>query len=144
MEVHPIQFTLYLDDKDITAPFKVSDLFICKNTLFSFTEIELEVEMNCNRISIMKEKMKLNDYIFNIGDKPYLQEKQRYIIKARACSGCNELKYVNQRVRNVLIVTGMTTYVSHGIIWSGVSLPSVGVCFLLHSYSHFLPISATL
>ena len=116
VEVHPIQFTLYLDGKDITTPFKVSDLFLCKNSLYSFTEIELEVEINCKKISMMKEKIKLNDYILNIGDKPYLKENQRYIVKARACSGFNELKYVNQRVRNVLIVTGMTTYVSHDVI----------------------------
>ncbi|CAG2191093.1 unnamed protein product [Mytilus edulis] len=113
IEVSPVSFTLYIDGNKMITPIKLSDLFICKNSKYSFSELELDVEIRWgprNREETYNAHLKMNDYIFNSDDKPHFCESQRYLVKARPLlikkdEECSQNEN-RSRWRNILVVTG--------------------------------------
>lgn len=113
IEVSPVSFTLYIEGNKMIKPIQLSELFICKNSKYSFPELELDVEIRWgprNREEIYKAQLKLNDNIFNIDEKPHFCEYQRYLVKARPLlintdEVCSQ-KENRLRWSNILVVTG--------------------------------------
>ncbi|XP_052101761.1 uncharacterized protein LOC127735565 [Mytilus californianus] len=109
-EICPLNFTLYLDDKSMESPIKISDLFICKNSKHIFPTVDLVIEVLCGRIVVYKESLKMYDYILNFDGRPCLIECNRYLIKARLLDKTRNGAIIGDTIppvcRNVLLITG--------------------------------------
>lgn len=114
--ISPISFTVYLDGDTLESPLHVGDLFECKNSRYSFDDIEVDVEICQNRKVLQYLRLRINHVVCNGNGTIRLVENSRYIVRARlVVHKVNSIKHdVGIDYRNVFIVTGKCFCTSFG------------------------------
>ena len=107
VEVDPLFSTLFLDENVFMSPIKVCEMFTCRNSQYIFHEFELDVAVICNRRSITEERLRFNDYLFNIHGRLYLQPNKRYLVQARPVMPTLRNGESRHLCRHILIITGI-------------------------------------
>lgn len=115
-----VSSTMFLEDNFMTAPFKVSDLFLYKNSGRSSSETVLDIEIICDKKILLKAVLNMTDYIFNYPGGCCLDDCKRYLVKATHVTR-NKEKHIRtdkrmERHKHILIVTGTLLFFINGII----------------------------
>lgn len=119
-QLFTVSSTMFLEDDFMTAPFKVSDLFLYKNSRRSSSEIVLDIEIICDKNILLKAVLNMTDYIFNYPGGCCLDECKRYLVKATHVTR-NKDKFTRtdkrmERYKHILIVTGISFFFMNDII----------------------------